>query len=56
MSNGLTAAANVVLQAGAGGIGAVELLAAAAPLIVVAALLVGLLAMLFVFVLFTGVF
>ena len=43
MSNGLTAAANVVLQAEAGGIGAVELLAAAAPLIVVAALLVGLL-------------
>jgi len=43
VSNGLTAAANVVLQAEAGGIGAVELLAAAAPLIVVAALLVGLL-------------
>lgn len=43
MSNGLTAAASVVLQAEAGGIGAVELLAAAAPLIVVAALLVGLL-------------
>jgi lactate permease len=43
VSNGLTAAANVVLQAEAGGIGAVELLAAAAPLLVVAVLLVGLL-------------
>ena len=43
MSNGLTAAASVVLQSDASGIGAVELLAAAAPLIVVAALLVGLL-------------
>jgi len=43
VSNGLTAAASVVLQSDASGIGAVELLAAAAPLIVVAALLVGLL-------------
>jgi len=43
VSSALAAAANVVLQAEAGGISAVELLAAAAPLIVVAALLVGLL-------------
>jgi lactate permease len=43
VSSALAAAANVVLQAEAGGISTVELLAAAAPLIVVAALLVGLL-------------
>jgi len=43
VSNGLTAAAGVVLQADASGVGAVGLLAAAAPLIVVAALLIGLL-------------